>query len=88
MLARAAILSKPSQLVSIPIGAVGGSVFNSTASDGTQLAAFAFIRTHSALTDRVITNTQCLTGTIADGDFQPRLFAVAAFTERGVLVEG
>jgi hypothetical protein len=51
MLACRAILSRTSQPVSIPIDTVGGSVSNptdSTAIDGTQLFAFAYMRTHSS----------------------------------------
>jgi hypothetical protein len=88
-LAFIAVLTQASQSVSIPAGIAGGSVAKASATDAidaSQLAAYAFIRDHSGTNDRVITNKHCLHGT---GDTcDARWFAIAAFAERPVLVEG
>ena len=90
-LAIAGVLTQSAQLVSIPTGYAGGStstINDPGAINETQLAAFQFIRSHSTPADKVITNKHCSSGTLADQDCNYRWFAVAAWTERRVLVEG
>lgn len=90
-LAIAGVLTQSAQLVNIPTGYAGGSTTNVNdpgAINETQLAAFQFIRSHSTPAEKVITNKHCLSGTVADQNCDARWFAVAAWTERRVLVEG
>jgi hypothetical protein len=88
-LAFIAVVTQAAQSVSVPVGVLGGAVSkasNSGAIDKSQLAAYKFIEDHSAPNDRVITTKHCLAGT---GDHcDSRWFAIAAFSERRVLVEG
>ncbi len=46
------------------------------------------LRESSDPLDLVMTNRHCLTGSVSSGDCDPRWFAVAAFGERRVIVEG
>ncbi|MBD3752568.1 MAG: hypothetical protein IE935_09100 [Micrococcales bacterium] len=50
--------------------------------------ALAQLRLQSDPDALVMTNKHCRVGSLATGDCEPRWFAVAAFTERRVLVEG
>lgn len=89
-IAFAAVLTQSAQMVTIPTGTSGGFTSNSDdpgAIDATQLAAFQFIRSHSTPADKVITNKHCIIGTL-DHSCDARWFAVAAWAERRVLVEG
>ena len=90
-IAIAGVLTQSAQLVTIPRGTTGGSTSNIDdpgAITETQLAAFQFIRSQSTPADKVITNKHCLSGTLMDQNCDSRWFAVAAWTERRVLVEG
>jgi hypothetical protein len=91
VLACVAVLMQSAQVISIPSGTKGGAP--SKASDPSaissgQLAAFIYIRQHSTANQEVITNKHCLIGSLANASCDPRWFAVAAFTERRVLVDG
>lgn len=90
-LAIAGVLTQSAQLVTIPVGVVGGSTTSKDdpgAINGTQLAAFQFIRSHSDPTNKIITNKHCLSGNLREHNCDSRWFAVAAWAERRVLVEG
>jgi hypothetical protein len=58
-----------------------------TVSSG-QLAVLDELRLRSGAEDLVATNKHCRSGTVTGGDCDARWFAVAAFAERRVLVEG
>ncbi len=91
LLVCAAVLTQSAQLVSIPAGTVGGAASNSqdpAAIDSSQLAAFQYIRSHSAPADKVLTNKHCLSGSTELRDCDARWFALAAWTERRVFLEG
>lgn len=91
VLALAGLLSQSAQLVSVPTGAVGGwhsTEDNSEAIHDSQLAAFEFIREHSLPSDIIISNKHCATGSIEDGTCLPNWFALSAWSERRVIVEG
>lgn len=87
----AAVLTQFAQLISIPAGVAGGAVSteqDSAAISSSQLAAFRFIRSHSAPADVVLTNKHCLSGSTEARDCDARWFALAAWTERRVFLEG
>jgi hypothetical protein len=91
ILACAAVLVQGAQVISLPAGIKGGvpsKASDPSAVSSGQLAAFTYIRLHSTAEQEVITNKHCRTGTLSDGACDPRWFAVAAFTERPVLVDG
>lgn len=87
----AAVLMSTAQIVSFPTGRSGGATSDSSsqrAIHGTQLEAFQYIRAHSAPEEMVVTNKHCFAGSVLTDDCVPRWFAVAAWSERSVLVEG
>ena len=85
------VLTQSAQFIAIPTGTSGGAT--SEADDAgaihqTQLLAFQYIRFNSNLTDKVITNKHGLSGTLEEGNCDSRWFAIAAWSQRSVLVEG
>lgn len=55
--------------------------------EDSQINALRYIRTHSALSDVVLTNKYCGSGNIEDGNCNDRVFIAAAYTERKVYYE-
>lgn len=87
----AGLLTFATYQISIPSGTLGGnasSAADSTAIDSSQLAAFEYLRLHSEPSQIVATNRHCRSGSIQEGDCDQRWFALAAGSERPVLVEG
>lgn len=87
----ALVLAQCAQIVNVSPGFIAGSLSTAedeAATDGSQLSAFEFIRTHSKPDDVIATNTHCLTGSLASNDCDPRRFILAAVSQRRVLVEG
>jgi hypothetical protein len=85
-----ALLAQAGQGVGVPPGVAGGTAStaeDSTALDASQLGAFAFIRDNSTPDEIVLTNKHCRTGSVG-ASCDPRWFALSAFSERRVLVEG
>ena len=67
---------------------VASSASDASAVDGGQQRVFATLREVAAPTDLVMTNKHCQSGSVPTGNCDPRWFAISAFAERRVLVEG
>ena len=74
-------------VVALP-ASVPSAAADVSAVDGGQQQVFAALHQSSDASDLVMTNKHCLSGSVPAGTCDPRWFAVSAFAERRVLVEG